>query len=177
MDPHDRPAAVTAPSTAKAARSYTPIPWQPERWDIGLPAEIDQMMARAGLGIEPTEEPGPSELPFYPWASDAALLKAIAEADRAILAEAMEYVPASRLDEVRRFSAIHPWTVVDQGGGKWRLCHDYSVGTNRIVPSAPFVLPTVWDVAPSIRPSSFMCKYDIRKKGVADKCMYVTCNI
>ena len=49
-----------------------------------------------------------------------------------------------------------------QGGGKWRLCHDYSVGTNRVVATAPFTLPSVWDVLPSIKRGSSFAKYDIR---------------
>eukprot|EP00966_Prymnesium_polylepis_P053455 1236110-Prymnesium_polylepis.1 len=74
----------------------------------------------------------------------------------------MEYVPASRLAEVEAVSTIHPWTIVDQGGGKWRLCHDYSVGTNKVVPTAPFVLPSVWDVVGAVKPGSRFAKYDIR---------------
>ncbi len=54
------------PKSAKAARrSYAPIPWEPERWDVGLPTEIDLIMARRGVGIYPVEELGPSEVPFY----------------------------------------------------------------------------------------------------------------
>ena len=79
------------------------------------------MMAHQGVGIYPWEEIGPSEVPFYPWVSDEGLVKSIAEADRAIVAGAMEYVPAHRLPEVQACSTVHPWTIVDQGGGKWRL--------------------------------------------------------
>ena len=162
MDPQDRSGAVTEPKSAKAARSYMPIPWDKERWDVGLPAELDLIMARRGVGIYPVEELGPSEVPFYPWANNEGLMRSIAEADRALLAGAMEYVPAHRLEEVLGCSTIHPWTIVDQGGGKWRLCHDYSVGINKQVPTASFVLPTVWDAARVIKPSSFFAKYDIR---------------
>ena len=162
MDPLDRAGAEQEPASAKAARSYAPIPWVKEQWDIGLPYELDQMMARRGVGIYPWEELGPSEVPFYPWASDVGLVKSIAEADRAIAAGAMEYVPAHRLAEVQECSTVHPWTIVDQGGGKWRLCHDYSVGTNKHAPTAAFTLPSVWDVAPVVKPSSSFAKYDIR---------------
>lgn len=162
MDPLDRTGAPSEPKTAKAARSYMPIPVDPARWDIGLPAELDQMMARQGVGIHIWEEPGFSEVPFYPFASDEALFRSIHEADRAILAGAMEYVPADQIAEVRQMSVVHPWTVVDQGGGKWRLCHDYSVGTNRQASTAPFALPSVWDVVPSVSENSRFAKYDIR---------------
>ena len=162
MDPLDRKGAVQEPKTAKEARSYVPIPWEPERWDIGLPAELDLMMARRGVGIYPSVELGPTEVPFYKWANREGLWKSIAEADRAIAAGAMEYVPAHRLSEVLECSTIHPWTIVDQGGGKWRLCHDYSVGTNKHVPTASFVLPSVWDVAPVVTEGSYFAKYDIR---------------
>jgi hypothetical protein len=84
MDPRDREGAAKEPPTTKAARSYVPIPWEPERWDIGLPRELDEMMARRGVGIYPWAEDRPTEVPFYPWASDEGLLKSIAEADRAI---------------------------------------------------------------------------------------------
>ena len=98
-----------------------PIPWEKERWDIGLPRELDEIMARRGVGIYPWAEVPPSEVPFYRWESQEGLLKSIAEADRALLAGSMEYVPASRLAEVLESSTISPWTIVDQGGGKWRL--------------------------------------------------------
>ena len=162
MDPRDRPGAPVEPSSAKFARSYMPIPWEKERWDIGLPHELDEIMARRGVGIYPWAEVPPSEVPFYRWESQEGLLKSIAEADRALLAGSMEYVPASRLAEVLESSTISPWTIVDQGGGKWRLCHDYSVGTNRVVPSAAFTLPSVWDARADIRPGSHFGKYDIR---------------
>ena len=162
MDPRDWAGAPKEPATAKAGRSYVPIPWEKERWDVGLPSELDEIMARRGVGIYPWEEHPPTEVPFYKWANDEGLLKSIAEADRAILAGAMEYVPAHRVKEVLESSTIHPWTIVDQGGGKWRLCHDYSVGTNRIVPSASFALPSVWDVRKCVTPTSCFAKYDIR---------------
>jgi hypothetical protein len=162
MDPMDREGAAAEPKSAKVARSYMPIPIEPRRWDIGLPAELDAMMAQQGVGVEVWEEPGFSEVPFYPFSNDEALLRSIQEADRAILAGAMEYVPLDQIDEVRAVSTIHPWTVVDQGGGKWRLCHDYSVGLNRVASTAPFTLPSVWDVAPCVQPGSHFAKYDIR---------------
>eukprot|EP00966_Prymnesium_polylepis_P293525 6779361-Prymnesium_polylepis.1 len=79
-------------------------------------------MARKGVGIYPPLELGPSEVPFYKWVNSEGLLKSIQEADRAIAAPAgaMEYVPPSRMEEVLAYSTIHPWTIVDQGGGKWR---------------------------------------------------------
>ena len=162
MDPLDRRGAAQEPKTAKAARSYMPIPWQREQWDIGLPEELDEIMARHGLRIQPAFELGPSEVPFYRWPSREGLFESIVEADRALAAGAMEYVPASRLAEVQAHSTVHPWTIVDQGGGKWRLCHDYSVGTNRCAPTAAFSMPSVWDVEPVIEAGSHFAKYDIR---------------
>ena len=162
MDPLDRPGARAEPSSAKTARSYTPLPWERERWDIGLPHELNEIMAERGVGIYPWEEVPPTEVPFYKWESQEGLLKSITEADRGLLAGAMEYVPAHRLAEVLESSTISPWTIADQGGGKWRLCHDYSVGTNRVVPSAAFTLPSVWDARSCIRHDSHFAKYDIR---------------
>ena len=162
MDPLDRSGATQPPPSAKAARSYTEIPHDRTRWDIGLPGELDRAMAGAGLGVHPAVPTRHSEVPFYPWPSELGLVKSIAEADRALLAGAMEYVPASHVGEVMRESTIHPWTVVDQGGGKWRLCHDYSVGTNRVVPTASFTMTSVWDVVPTLKEGSHFAKYDIR---------------
>ena len=162
MDPRDRQGAEKEPAAAKAARSYAPIPWEPARWDIGLPDELREMMAGQGVGIDVEVEPGGSEVPFYKFPSQEALLKSIVEADRALVAGAMEYIPDDHIGEVIEKATVHPWTIVDQGGGKWRLCHDYSVGTNRVVPSAPFSMTSVWDVAPTLNESSHFAKYDIR---------------
>ena len=73
-------------------------------------------------------------MPQYPWAADQALVEGILEADRALAVGSMEYVPDDQLDRVLRESAVHPWTVVQQGADKWRACHDYSTGTNRVTP-------------------------------------------
>ena len=162
MDPLDRTGAPQEPKSAKLARSYAPIDHRPARWDIGLPEELNDMMAGEGVGIHVWDEPGFSEVPFYPFKSNVGLARSIFEADRAIAAGAMEYVPLGSIEEVRRASTIHPWTIVDQGSGKWRLCHDYSVGTNRIVATAPFSLPSVWDVLPTVGSDTHFAKYDIR---------------
>ena len=70
----------------------------PERWDIGLPAELDEMRARHGVGIQVEVEPGGTEVPFYKFPSQEALLKSIVEADRALVAGAMEYVPDDQVE-------------------------------------------------------------------------------
>ena len=162
MDPLDVPGAPQEPRSAKVARSFMPIKHEPRRWDIGLPSELNAMMAGEGVHIHAWREPGFSEVPFYPFASDEGLMRSIQEADRALAVGAMEYVPEASVDEVMSSSTIHPWTIVDQGGGKWRLCHDYSVGTNRIVATAPFTLPSVWDAVASVKSGSCFAKYDIR---------------
>jgi hypothetical protein len=68
----------------------------------------------------------------------------------------MEPVPASMVEEVERTGRIHPWTIVDQGGGKWRACHDYSHLTNTLVQTSPFSLPSIWDARKVMKPGSFM---------------------
>ena len=90
MDARDREGGPAEPKSAKAARSYMEIPWEKGRWDVGLLAEIDQIMARKGVGIYPPLELGPSEVPFYKWVNSEGLLKSIQEADRSIAAGAME---------------------------------------------------------------------------------------
>ena len=56
------------------------------------------------------------------------------------------------VEEVERTGRIHPWTIVDQGGGKWRACHDYSHLTNTLVQTSPFSLPSIWDARKDITP-------------------------
>ena len=56
---------------------------------------------------------------------------------------AMEYVPARAVEEGLRVSTIHPWTIVDQGDGKWRLCHEYSVGDARYSMAAIELAPSL----------------------------------
>ena len=45
---------------------------------------------------------------------------------------------------------------------KWRACQDYSKGTNLEADTAPFRLPTVFDVRHVIKPSSHFAKWDLR---------------
>ena len=71
-------------------------------------------------------------------------------------------MPPAQVESVLDQSIVHPWTIVDQGGDKWRLCHDYSVGTNLHVATAPFVLPSPFDVRRVVREGSHFAKYDIR---------------
>ena len=160
MDPRDRGEGVEA-SSEKAARSWRPMPHEPERWrGKGLPPEVESLMTE-GARIEMAEEAGFEEVPQYAWPSDEALVECILEADRALAVGAMEYVPDDQLDRVLQESTVHPFTMAQQGS-KWRACHDYSVGTNRRARSAPFALPTVWDVRPLLKPGSRFAKYDLR---------------
>ena len=60
----------------------------------------------------------PTEVPFYRWESQEGLLKSITEADRGLLAGAMEYVPAHRLAEVLESSTeIQGETIVSSEKG------------------------------------------------------------
>ena len=54
--------------------------------------------------------------------------------------------PAGMVEQILATETIHPWVCVQQGADKWRACLDVSVGTNRRAFSAPFGLPSVWDV-------------------------------
>ena len=83
------------------------------------------------------------------------LAQAISEADRHLLLGSMEHVPEHLVEEVAASTIVHPWVVARQGD-KWRLCYDYSVSTNRYVasPSAPFGLPSPWDVRHVLKPGS-----------------------
>lgn len=162
MDPRDLTKDASEPF-GKAARSYLPMHVELTGWDdLELSQELSRMMKEGGHVIRPEVEPGFAEFPFYPFKSEIGLMKSIVEANRALLVGAMEYVPPEAVEMVRSSSIVHPWSIVDQGGGKWRLCHDYSVGTNRYVSTSPFDLCDVWDVRQVLKPSSFMAKYDVR---------------
>ena len=160
LDPRDRGEGAEPPAE-KAARSWRPMVWEPERWrGKGLPPAVEALMTE-GARIDMSEEVGFEEVPQYAWPTDEALAEGILEADRALAVGAMEYVPEDQLERVLQESTVHPWTMAQQGA-KWRACHDYSVGTNRRASSAPFALPTVWDVRPLLRPGSRFAKYDMR---------------
>ena len=70
-------------------------------------------------------------------------------------------MPFEEVRGVAETAIVHPWVVARQGD-KWRLCHDYSVGTNQYVATAQFALPSPWDVRPCIRPDTHFAKYYIR---------------
>ena len=160
LDPRDRGEGAE-PGGEKAARSWRPMAWEPDRWrGKGLPPAVEALMTE-GAKIDVSEEVGFEEVPQYAWPTDEALAEGILEADRALAVGAMEYVPDDQLERVLRESTVHPWTMAQQGA-KWRACHDYSVGTNRRAASAPFSLPTVWDVRPLLKKGSRFAKYDMR---------------
>ena len=160
MDPRDRGERMDD-AEAKLMRTFLPVDWDPARWkDTGLPEWIETFM-QSGVIIEPVVEPPMADHPFYHWESDTHLLMAIQEADRHLSIGALKYIPDDLVRHVSENAIVHPWVVVKQGA-KWRLCHDYSIGTNRYVGAAPFVLPSPWDVRSCVRPGSFFAKYDIR---------------
>ena len=72
----------------------------------------------------------------------------------------MEYVPDEHIDDVLADGYTHPWTM-DLKGSKWRACHDYKKGANRYFVPPSFGLPSVWDVARTIKPGAFMAKFDL----------------
>jgi hypothetical protein len=161
LDPRDRGEGPGESSIDKSARSWRPMAWEPDRWrGKGLPPAVEKLMTE-GARIAVSEEVGFEEVPQYAWPTDEALAEGILEADRALAVGAMEYVPDEHMERVLGESTVHPWTMAQQGA-KWRACHDYSVGTNRRAASAPFALPTVWDVRPLLKPSSRFAKYDLR---------------
>jgi hypothetical protein len=160
MDPRDRGDIKDDPK-AKLMRTFLPVDWDPSRWvDTGLPHWIEVFM-RSGVVIEPVVEPPMADHPFYHWETDQHLVMAMQEADRHLSIGALQYVPDDMVRHVAENAIVHPWVVVKQGE-KWRLCHDYSVGTNKYVGAAPFALPSPWDVGACVRTGSFFAKYDIR---------------
>ena len=160
MDPRDQ-GLVADDLEGKRMRQFLPVPHDPERWkETGLPDWIETMM-QSGVRIVPEVEPPFADHPFYRWESDEARLRAIWEADRHLSVGALEYIPDSEVAEVAARCIVHPWVVAPQGE-KWRLCHDYSIGTNKYVATSPFQLPSPWDVRPCLKRGSRFAKYDIR---------------
>ena len=97
MDPRDRGEGVE-PGGEKAARSWRPMAWEPERWrGKGLPAEVEVLMTE-GARIEASEEVGFEEVPQYAWPTDEALAEGILEADRALAVLGRDGVYDSRCD-------------------------------------------------------------------------------
>ena len=78
------------------------------------------------------------------------------------ITRSIEITEADEIDLALEVGAVHPWTMAQQGE-KWRACQDYSAATNRSARSAPFCLPTPWDIENLIIPGkSKFVKYDLR---------------
>ena len=161
MDPRDLGIGCEA-KVKKAQRSYGYIPHDPSRWKgKGFSPYVEAVMTE-GHRIEGPEPFGFYEVEQYKWRDADAQRMGGLEADRHVLAGALEYVPVSEAQALLSSAAtVHPWTVVFQKD-KWRACQDYSTGTNMEADSAPFKLPTVFDVRNIIKKSSHFSKWDLR---------------
>lgn len=161
MDPRDRGIGDERPEL-KAALSYTPIDHDPERWrGKGFPPFVEQLMTE-GHRIGGDEPFGFYEIDQYKWRDATAQRMGGLEADRHVLVGALEYVSAEEATEILTSRAtVHPWTVVNQKD-KWRACQDYSKGTNLEADTAPFRLPSVFDVRRIIKADSHFAKWDLR---------------
>ena len=124
-----------------------------------MPADVEAIMTE-GVRIEVDADSCGFEQPQYPVPDAESMVESLLEADRALSVGHMEYVPESEIDKVLRDHVVHPWLMVWQG--KWRLCQDYSDGTNRSAKSGPFGLPSTWDAMRALKPGSYMSKYDLR---------------
>ena len=124
-----------------------------------MPADVELIMTE-GVRIEMNADAACFEVPQYPYPDDESLLESLLEADRALTVGHMEYVPDDKVEAVLRDNVVHPWLMVWQG--KWRLCQDYSDGTNQAAKSGPFGLPSAWDAKAALKPGSYMAKYDLR---------------
>ena len=145
---------------AKNELSWTPISHNPNVWrGKGLPADVEEIMT-GGVKIDMDLDASCFQVPQYPFPDDQAMLEGIMEADRALSVGHMEYVPDEHVERVLKENVVHPWLIVWQG--KWRLCQDYSSGTNMAAKSGPFGLPSPWDARPILKPGSYMAKYDLR---------------
>ena len=161
MDPRDLGIGCEAPER-KIERSYMPIYHDPERWrGKGFSPFVEQLMTE-GHKIGGDEPFGFYEIDQYKWRDATAQRMGGLEADRHVLLGALEFVPAAEAAALLNSNAtVHPWTVVHQRD-KWRACQDYSKGTNIEADSAPFRLPTVFDVRQVVKPDSHFAKWDLR---------------
>ena len=161
MDPRDLGIGCEAPER-KAERSYMPIPHDPGRWrGKGFSPFVEQLMTE-GHRIGGDVPFGFYEIDQYKWRDATAQRMGGLEADRHVLLGALEFVPADEAAALLRANAtVHPWTVVHQRD-KWRACQDYSKGTNIEADTAPFRLPTVFDVRQVVKPDSHFAKWDLR---------------
>ena len=162
MDWRDR-GGWQADPVAKGDLSWELLFHDASRWrGKGLPADVELMMTE-GVRIEVDADTSAFETPQYPWPTGKAVIESALEAvaDRALAVGHMEYVPDGWVERVLREHIVHPWLVVSQGE-KWRLCQDYSGGTNNYARSAPFGLPTAWDVRGLVKNTSQFAKFDLR---------------
>ena len=144
MDPKDL-GIGEEPKARKEARAWLPYPWDPAKWvGRGVAKPVEELMTN-GAQVEYLTDRGAYEVKQYPYPSGEALAECLLEADRSLVVGQMEYVPDEMIREVMQSEIVHPWLIVQQGA-KWRACHDYSVGTNRSATTAPFGLPTPWEV-------------------------------
>lgn len=159
MDPRDLDGFVED-KLAKSVLTWSPISHDPSLWrEKDVPADVKEIMTE-GVRISMDADSSCFQTPQYPFPDDQALMESIMEADRALTVGHMEYVPDALVEQVARDHIVHPWLMVWQG--KWRLCQDYSDGTNRAARSGPFALPSAWDTKKILKPGSHMSKYDLR---------------
>ena len=159
MDERDRE-GYKEDKEAKKELTWTPISHDPALWrGKGMPADVEAIMTE-GVRIEMDADSSCFEQPQYPFPDGESMLESLLEADRALAVGHMEYVPDEHVEAVVRDHVVHPWLMVWQG--KWRLCQDYSDGTNRAAKSGPFGLPSPWDPFKALKPGSYMSKYDLR---------------
>ena len=160
MDPRDR-GVGKEPKQAIRERAWKHMNVEGSFWaNRGLPDKVEEYMTH-GVGVTLVSDLGGYEVAQYPYASAEARAEAAMETDRAIAVGHLSYVPDAEAEKVRENTCVHPWTMAFNGE-KWRACQDYSVGTNRVAASAPFGLPTPWDVRRMIRSDTHFAKYDLR---------------
>ena len=161
MDPRDLGIGVEPMKSQKRQAAWQEMVLEPECWKgKGLSPWAEKIMTE-GAPVHMQATVGGYEIPQYPFASSEARQEAAWETDRAIAAGHMEHVPESEADDILLNYCVHPWTM-DLKGGKWRACQDYSIGTNRGAASAPFGLPTPFDVRRALTPDTHFAKYDLR---------------
>ena len=120
MDPVDAGREPKEHPDRKLERSWEPVPWDPDRWrGKGLKPEVERIMTE-GVDVLGPDSPGFYEIPQYPFGSWEHEQKGGEEADRAIAAGSMEYVPISEIDELLADCIVHPWLVVQQESDKWQ---------------------------------------------------------
>ena len=145
MDPIEVGKEPKLSKEGKEAESYTELyrDWQAVDWTgLGVKESVVKFMTE-GVTFE-EEVHDYIEFSQYDWPNQAAFIEATMEADRQLTIGAIEYVVEDSYVEMEKkmeCGRTHAWHIVKQGA-KWRLCLNMKPGTNTLMATIHFQLPS-----------------------------------